>query len=81
MDNLTGLRVAILITAGFEQVEMLRPRETLDDAGAKTSIVSPKLQHVRSWDFGSGVTSFLSMFLWIVPTLATLTRFCCRAES
>ncbi len=40
MVNITGLRVAILITDGFEQVEMLKPREVLDQAGAKTSIVS-----------------------------------------
>jgi protease I len=51
MNNITGLRVAILITDGFEQVEMLKPREALDLAGAKTSIVSPKHQHVRSWNF------------------------------
>jgi protease I len=51
MDNITGLRVAILITDGFEQVEMLKPREVLDRAGATTSIVSPNHQHVRSWNF------------------------------
>jgi protease I len=44
MDNITGLRVAILITDGFEQIEMLKPREVLDQAGAKTSIVSLKLK-------------------------------------
>jgi protease I len=43
--------VAILITDGFEQVEMLKPREVLDRAGATTSIVSPNHQHVRSWNF------------------------------
>jgi protease I len=51
MDNNTGLRVAILITDGFEQVEMLKPREVLDRAGATTRIVSPNHQHVRSWNF------------------------------
>jgi deglycase len=51
MDKVTGLKVAILITDGFEQAEMVKPREALDQAGAKTSIVSPKPQYVRSWNF------------------------------
>ena len=51
MANLQGLKVAILITDGFEQIEMVRPRQSLDQSGAETSIVSPKNQHVRGWDF------------------------------
>jgi deglycase len=49
MENLKGLKVAILITDGFEQVEMVNPRYALDQAGAETSIVSPKQSSVRSW--------------------------------
>jgi protease I len=49
--NLDGLRVAILVTDGFEQVEMTEPRKALDAAGAKTSIVSPKDRRVRAWKF------------------------------
>jgi putative intracellular protease/amidase len=37
-DSLDGLMVAILITDGFEQVEMTDPRKALDQAGAKTRI-------------------------------------------
>lgn len=44
-----GLRVAILIEDGFEQVEMVEPREALDQAGAETRIVSPRDAHVRAW--------------------------------
>ena len=51
MDKVTGLKVAILITDGFEEVEMVKPRQALDQAGANTSIVSPKHQTVRSWNF------------------------------
>jgi protease I len=51
MSNVKGLKVAILITDGFEQVEMVKPRQALDDAGAETSIVSPKQQTVRGWSF------------------------------
>ena len=41
-QNLKGKKVAILVTDGFEQVEMTEPRKALDAAGAQTSIVSPK---------------------------------------
>ncbi|MEY2542221.1 MAG: protease [Verrucomicrobiota bacterium] len=40
--KLDGKKVAILVTDGFEQVEMTKPRETLQDAGAETKIVSIK---------------------------------------
>jgi protease I len=49
--NLDGLKVAILVTDGFEQVEMTEPRKALDEAGARTSIVSPKNERVRGWKF------------------------------
>ena len=49
--TLNGLKVAILVTDGFEQVEMTEPRKALDQAGAKTSIVSPKDGRVRAWKF------------------------------
>jgi protease I len=51
MENIGGLRVAILIADGFEQVEMTEPRKALDQAGADTRIVSPKPQKVRGWNF------------------------------
>jgi protease I len=50
-DSLDGLTVAILITDGFEQVEMTDPRKALDQAGAKTRIVSPKEDQVKAWKF------------------------------
>ncbi|HEY1472086.1 MAG TPA: type 1 glutamine amidotransferase domain-containing protein [Candidatus Acidoferrum sp.] len=40
--NLQGLRIAILVTDGFEQVELEKPRAALDDAGGATIVVSPK---------------------------------------
>jgi protease I len=49
MENLKGLRVAILIEDGFEQVEMVEPRKALKDAGAETFIVSPRPEQVRGW--------------------------------
>jgi deglycase len=50
-DILSGLRVAILVTDGFEQVELLEPRKALDNAGAETRVVSPKRDRVRGWNF------------------------------
>ena len=50
-ESLKGLNVAILVTDGFEQVELTEPRTALDEAGAKTQIVSPKNKHVRAWKF------------------------------
>jgi protease I len=50
-NNLNGLKVAVLITDGFEEVEMTQPRQALDQAGAQTSIVSPKTGRVRAWKF------------------------------
>lgn len=50
MADLIGLRVAILVDDGFEEVEMVEPRKALDEAGAITSIVSPALGEVRAWN-------------------------------
>ncbi len=40
--NLDGVRVAILATNGFEQSELLEPRQALESAGAATEVVSLK---------------------------------------
>ncbi len=47
--DLSGKRVAILVADGFEQVELTGPRKALDDAGAKTFIVSPADGKVKGW--------------------------------
>lgn len=49
--TLKRLKVAILVTDGFEQVELTEPRKALDAAGANTSIVAPKEGRVRGWKF------------------------------
>jgi protease I len=48
-QQLQGKRVAILVTDGFEQVEMESPRQALDDAGALTELVAPGAGMVRGW--------------------------------
>lgn len=49
--DLKDKKVAILMTDGFEEVEMTKPRAALDEAGAQTQIISPAGETVRSWAF------------------------------
>jgi protease I len=48
-QKLTGKKVAILVADGFEQVELTEPKQALDEAGAKTEIVSPNAEQVKGW--------------------------------
>jgi protease I len=48
--KLNGVRVAILATDGFEQSELLEPRRALDEAGARTEVVSLKSGDIRGWN-------------------------------
>ncbi len=59
---LTGRRVAILATEGFEQAELIKPREALQNAGATVEVVAPeagvKSHTIRAWnetDWGTKV--------------------------
>jgi len=45
--KLNGKTVAILVADGFEQVEMTKPRQALDEAGAQTKIVSLKAGKIQ----------------------------------
>lgn len=47
--QLEGLKVAILCDTGFEQSEMTEPRKALDQAGAKTVLISPVHEKIRGW--------------------------------
>jgi protease I len=48
--KLAGKKVAILVTDGFEQPEMVEPRKALEWAGAKAVLISPHGGQVRAWD-------------------------------
>jgi protease I len=39
--DIRGKKIAILVTDGFEQVELTEPKRALEEAGAKPQIVSP----------------------------------------
>jgi protease I len=46
---ITGKKVALLVTDGFEQVELTGPREALEAAGADCDVISPKDGKVKGW--------------------------------
>lgn len=47
--DLNGKRIAIVVTRGFEEIELTDPREALDAAGAETVLISPEEGSVKSW--------------------------------
>jgi deglycase len=49
-NSLQGKKIAILATDGFEQVELLKPRQALQEAGAQTQVVSPKDGKIKGWN-------------------------------
>ncbi len=59
MSKLSGKRVAILATDGFEQSELAVPHERLSVAGATVTIISPEAGKIRGWkhtDWGDSFT-------------------------
>jgi len=47
---LNGKRVAILLTDGFELLEMTEPRAALDAAGAEAVLIAPGGPEVKAWN-------------------------------
>ena len=48
--RLTGKRIAILATNGFEQSELEVPRDRLKENGATVDIISPEAGEIRGWE-------------------------------
>ncbi len=48
----TKSRILILATDGFEQSELIKPRQALIDAGHDTVVASPKRGSIKGWDHG-----------------------------
>lgn len=48
MEKLKDKKIAILVADGFEEIELSSPKEALENAGAKTYIISPSKDKVRS---------------------------------
>jgi protease I len=49
-DKLKNKRVAIVATDGFEQSELVEPRKALEEAGAKTEVISIKAGKIKGWN-------------------------------
>jgi len=56
--DLKGKRVAIIVTDGFEQIEMTSPRKALEDAGATTTLIAPKDGEVQGFKHHDKADSF-----------------------
>ncbi len=56
--SLDGKKIAILVADGFEQVEMTEPRKYLQEAGARTFLISPNENEVRGWRFSDWGDTF-----------------------
>jgi protease I len=50
--TLEGMRVAILATDGFEQVELTSPRNALRRHGADVDVIAPRGGRIRAWKHG-----------------------------
>lgn len=49
-NDLSGKRVAILATDGFEQVELTEPMKALKQAGARAEVVAPKSGEIQGFN-------------------------------
>ena len=52
MGKIEGKRVAILAADGFEQSELMVPKQRLEEAGAKVDIISLKAGEIWGWQKG-----------------------------
>ena len=43
-------KVLILATDGFEQSELIDPKQALEDAGIETTVASPEAGEIKGWD-------------------------------
>ena len=58
MVDLNGKRVAILATDMFEQVELVEPRQALEDAGAETELLSLEEGEIQGFNHYDKADSF-----------------------
>ncbi|ABY98879.1 intracellular protease, PfpI family [Pseudomonas putida GB-1] len=56
--QLSGKRVAFLVTDGFEQVELTGPREALENSGAVVDILGEKEGTVHGWNHDKPADEF-----------------------
>lgn len=56
--SLNGKRVAILVTDGFEQVELTGPKQALEEAGAQVDILCAEEGQVKGWNHDKPADDF-----------------------
>lgn len=56
--SLNDKRVAILVTDGFEQVEMTGPKDALEQAGVQVDILSTEAGTVKGWNHDKPADDF-----------------------
>lgn len=49
MNELTGKKIAILATDGYEESELMEPKKALEEAGGEVEIVSLQKGQIRGW--------------------------------
>jgi len=55
---LEGMRVAILATDGVQETELAEPRKALQDAGARTTLIAPKVGTIQASKHGEKAKEF-----------------------
>lgn len=48
--DLSNVRIAVIATDGFEQVELTQPVDALEEANATVHIIAPEPGKIRAWD-------------------------------
>ncbi len=57
-NSLNGKKIAILATDGFEEIELVAPRDAFELAGATTQIVSLKEGKIQGWNHDDKAHTF-----------------------
>jgi protease I len=50
--RLSGRRIALLVTNGFDQIEVTELKRRLSEQGARVELVSLRKSKVRAWNHG-----------------------------
>jgi putative intracellular protease/amidase len=79
--SLHGMKIAILASDGFEQSELMKPRQALDEAGAQTVILSPSKEKSKVGTGKTGAKRSKLMSRSTPPILQTSTLSIFPAES
>ena len=62
--DLNGKRVAVVATDGFEQSELLKPVEALQECGVEVDVITPEGESIRGWsekNWGQTIKADLSL--------------------